>query len=106
VARVVGVHGAFHELWGPHQIAGRWIPALRDGLALGRYVDDDAMRDAVRDRVASAIGSDTVVADGRPLAAVFPGVVEERVDNGQRAHDPEPYLCARVTGAAIAAAMG
>ena len=252
MARVVGVHGAFHELWGPHQIAGRWIPALRDGLALagadvaaeqvamafygdllprpirrrrsttprcvrwpqrtgildaatqlvgtdglaglveqigreqvrrtiaqlGRYFDDDAIRDAVRARVASAIGSDTVVvvahslgtivayevlaamarsgpagprddrlaarpprrrrrrppaaarttasaggrracgggrtsppahdpvADGRPLAAVFAGVVEERVDNGHRAHDPEPYLCAPSTGAAIAAAMG
>ena len=46
------------------------------------------------------------VADGRPLAAVFAGVIEARVDNGHRAHDPEPYLCAHVTGAAIAAAMG
>ncbi len=34
MARVVGVHGAFHELWGPNQVAGRWYPALRDGLTL------------------------------------------------------------------------
>lgn len=32
MARVVLVHGAFNELWGPHQIAQRWVPALRDGL--------------------------------------------------------------------------
>jgi pimeloyl-ACP methyl ester carboxylesterase len=34
VSTIVCVHGAFHELWGPHQIASRWVPALRDGLAL------------------------------------------------------------------------
>jgi pimeloyl-ACP methyl ester carboxylesterase len=33
VTKVVGVHGAFHELWGPNQVAGRWLPALQDGLA-------------------------------------------------------------------------
>jgi len=32
VAKIVLVHGAFHELWGPHEIAARWLPALRDGL--------------------------------------------------------------------------
>ena len=32
MSRVVLVHGAFNELWGPHEILGRWIPALRDGL--------------------------------------------------------------------------
>jgi pimeloyl-ACP methyl ester carboxylesterase len=32
VAKIVLVHGAFHELWGPHEIAARWVPALRDGL--------------------------------------------------------------------------
>jgi len=32
MARVVAVHGAFNELWGPHEIAARWLPALRDGL--------------------------------------------------------------------------
>lgn len=32
MARIVGVHGAFHELWGPHQVQSRWLPAVRDGL--------------------------------------------------------------------------
>ncbi len=249
MAAVVGVHGAFHELWGPHQIAGRWIPALRDGLALagadvdpgdvemafygdlfrpdpahpvddaelrdvarrtgiidaatqlvgadglgplveqigreqvrrtiaqlGTYFDDEHVRAAVRGRVAAAIGPDTTVviahslgsvvayevlaaeegparldlvtigsplghhavigadlepplvdgigrwprcvrrwtnvtaigdpvADGHPVGAVFPDVVDARIDNGHRPHDPEPYLCARVTGAAVAAAV-
>lgn len=26
------VHGAFNELWGPHELHARWLPALRDGL--------------------------------------------------------------------------
>lgn len=29
---IVGVHGAFHQLWGPHQLKSRWLPALQDGL--------------------------------------------------------------------------
>lgn len=32
MSRVVLVHGAFNELWGPNEIASRWVPALRDGL--------------------------------------------------------------------------
>lgn len=32
-------------------------------------------------------------------------IEDRRVDNGHRAHDPEPYLNARVTGEAIAAAL-
>lgn len=32
MSRVVLIHGAFNELWGPHEIAARWVPALRDGL--------------------------------------------------------------------------
>ena len=32
MAKIVLVHGAFHELWGPHEITARWLPALRDGL--------------------------------------------------------------------------
>jgi hypothetical protein len=40
------------------------------------------------------------------LAEVFgPRVEDVRVDNGHRAHDPEPYLNASVTGAAVAAAL-
>lgn len=30
--RIIGVHGAFHQLWGPHELANRWVPAIRDGL--------------------------------------------------------------------------
>jgi pimeloyl-ACP methyl ester carboxylesterase len=32
MARVVLVHGAFNELWGPNELKSRWLPALRDGL--------------------------------------------------------------------------
>ncbi len=32
MAKIVMVHGAFNELWGPHEIKARWLPALRDGL--------------------------------------------------------------------------
>lgn len=32
MAMIVGIHGAFHQLWGPHEVAGRWVPAIRDGL--------------------------------------------------------------------------
>ena len=30
--KIVLVHGAFNELWGPHELKARWLPALRDGL--------------------------------------------------------------------------
>jgi len=32
VARIVLVHGAFNELWGPNELKTRWLPAVRDGL--------------------------------------------------------------------------
>ena len=32
MAKIVMVHGAFNELWGPHELKARWLPALRDGL--------------------------------------------------------------------------
>ena len=32
MARIVQVHGAYNELWGPHELKARWLPALRDGL--------------------------------------------------------------------------
>ena len=32
MAKVVLVHGAFNELWGPNELHARWLPALRDGL--------------------------------------------------------------------------
>jgi hypothetical protein len=42
MARIVMVHGAFNELWGPNELKARWLPALRDGLwHHGAEVDDD-----------------------------------------------------------------
>jgi len=32
VKNIVLVHGAFNELWGPHELKARWSPAVRDGL--------------------------------------------------------------------------
>ena len=32
MARIVLIHGAFNELWGPNELKSRWLPALRDGL--------------------------------------------------------------------------
>ncbi len=32
MTKVVLVHGAFNELWGPNELKARWLPALRDGL--------------------------------------------------------------------------
>jgi pimeloyl-ACP methyl ester carboxylesterase len=45
VPNVVLVHGAFNELWGPHEIKSRWMPALRDGLwHHGCAIDDVDVR--------------------------------------------------------------
>lgn len=42
MARIVLVHGAFNELWGPHELKARWLPAVRDGLwHHGAEIDDD-----------------------------------------------------------------
>ena len=42
MARIVLVHGAFNELWGPHELKSRWLPALRDGLwQSGVTISDD-----------------------------------------------------------------
>ncbi len=79
MARVILVHGAFNELWGPHELKERWLPALR----------------AVGDKAAAVA-----------LAEKFGDRVEDvLVHNGHRAHAPEPYLNSAVTGAAIAAAL-
>lgn len=32
MSRIVLIHGAFNELWGPNELKARWLPALRDGL--------------------------------------------------------------------------
>jgi hypothetical protein len=33
MSRIVMVHGAGNDLWGPSSIKARWFPALADGLA-------------------------------------------------------------------------
>ena len=41
MARIILVHGAFNELWGPNELKARWLPALRDGLwHHGVQIDD------------------------------------------------------------------
>ena len=245
MARIVLIHGAFNEFWGPHELKARGLPALRDGLwhhgveiasvevgvcfygdlfrrephteaeyqleksragiaellgniegsnviaALGRAASDAAfdrivdmvtimatvpdLRDRMRARAEAVVGDDTrvlvshslgtmlsymalcnhphwkvhtFVTLGSPLASpmIFkhldpppidgkgqwpgsvqrwvnvraigdkaaavslrekfgPRVEELLIDNGSRAHDPEPYLNAAATGAAIAAAL-
>jgi hypothetical protein len=42
MARIVLVHGAFNELWGPNELKARWLPALRDGLWHHDVEIDDA----------------------------------------------------------------
>ena len=44
MARIVMVHGAFNELWGPNELKARWLPALRDGLWHHGVEIDDARR--------------------------------------------------------------
>jgi hypothetical protein len=44
MSAIVGVHGAFHEMWGPNQLLGRWQPALEDGVVLaGGLLPRDAV---------------------------------------------------------------
>jgi len=248
MSRVVLVHGAFNELWGPNEILNRWYPALRDGLwhvgadisiddvrmafygdllrldpdedempdpadlaakaglldvinkipgaaglpsiahavgeaanaklidQAGRFLAAGDIRSKIRSRMDEHLGPETdlvvahslgtvvsyqvlagrpdlspaLITMGSPLATPFvfdqlepepldgvgqwPGgvrtwtnivavgdpvcggaglashfgdrVSDHRVDNGHRAHDPEPYLNAKVTGTAVATALG
>ena len=245
MSKIVLVHGAFNELWGPNELKARWLPALRDGLwhhgatvaeedvavcfygdlfrrdphaidadrfaesragvaemlahlaegpgleALSQAASEAAfdrtvdmvttmttvpdLRDQIRRRLEAVVTADTRVVVGHSLGSVisymalrrnpdwavdtlvtlgsplgqkmlqsqldppladgngWPGSVQRwvnvaavgdraaaihrlaeiydpriedvQVDNGHRAHDPEPYLNASVTGAAVAAAI-
>jgi len=42
MAKILLVHGAFNEFWGPHQLKARWLPSLRDGLWHHNVEIDDA----------------------------------------------------------------
>ncbi|MET0911177.1 MAG: hypothetical protein ABWZ99_17065 [Ilumatobacteraceae bacterium] len=74
MARVVLVHGAFNELWGPHELKARWLPALRDGLwhHAVEVADDDVAVSFYGDLFRHMPGT----ADERRLAATRAGVVE------------------------------
>lgn len=86
MARIVLVHGAFHELSGPHALLARWLPALRDGLwHQGVEIDDsevgvcfygDLFRfdPSADDPVRLAAARPNLVTLGSPLAteSVFP----------------------------------
>ncbi|MFT3855717.1 MAG: hypothetical protein QM733_23770 [Ilumatobacteraceae bacterium] len=82
---------------GRHHVIGADLqPALVEGA--GQWPA------AVR-RWTNVTATGDLVAGGRPVADVFAGVVEQRVDNGHRPHDREPYLCAPATASAVAAAL-
>ena len=34
MARIVIVHGAFNELWGPNELKARWLPACGTGSGI------------------------------------------------------------------------
>jgi alpha-beta hydrolase superfamily lysophospholipase len=74
------------------------------------------LRDRIHDRLTVVAGDDTRVVVGHSLGSViaYRALVQEPygsrvedhlIDNGSRAHDPEPYLNAWATGAAIARAL-
>ena len=65
---------------------GRWPGSVRSWVNIA----------AVGDRLAAAPRLATVFGDR---------VVDRRIDNGHRAHDPEPYLNHRVTGEVLASAI-
>lgn len=62
MATIVGVHGAFHQLWGPREVGNRWIPAIRDGLW---HADSDIDPDNVEMAFYGDIFRNNVD-DGRP----------------------------------------
>ncbi len=98
MAKVVVVHGAFNELWGPHELTSRWLPAVRDGLwhhgleisrTAGRRRDARSSRTrsapcspcltltrVMRDRAIGRVGTtfashnNTQVSAGRPVRSV------------------------------------
>lgn len=58
MARVVLVHGAFHELWGPNRLAARWAPALLDGMWAAGIDTGSITPETVRAAVAVAFWGD------------------------------------------------
>jgi hypothetical protein len=68
MARVVLVHGAFHELWGPYRLVFRWTPPLLDGLeAAGIDLSDHTFQE-IREDIAVAFWGDLFRPAGDPTA--------------------------------------
>ena len=65
---------------------------LRPWPGVGRWVN------------VAAVG-DRVTGEGRLAPRFGERVEDRRVDNGHRAHDPEPYLNNPITGEAVASAL-
>ncbi|HKY14877.1 MAG TPA: hypothetical protein VJM33_08110 [Microthrixaceae bacterium] len=58
MARVVMVHGAFHELWGPYRLLFRWTPSMLDGLeASGTDLSTQTFQQ-IREQIAVAFWGD------------------------------------------------
>jgi predicted alpha/beta hydrolase family esterase len=72
MARIVLVHGAFNELWGPHELKARWLPALRDGLWHHgvEIADDDVAVCFYGDLFRLAPGADADVSFARTRAGI------------------------------------
>ena len=80
MARIVLVHGAFNELWGPHEIKSRWMPALRDGLwhHHTEIEDDDVAVCFYGDLFRRKPGTD----EERRLEKSRPGIADAMTDIG------------------------
>lgn len=102
MARIVLVHGAFNEFWGPHELKARWLPALRDGLwhhgldvasvevgvcfygDLFRREPDteasrrfEASRSGIAESIASLAGADAIAALGQAASdAAFDRIID------------------------------
>ena len=93
MATILGVHGAFHEMWGPTQILRRWQPALQDGVLIaGGTLPSDSVSVAFYGDIFRHDPSDGALDDDalRALAA--------RVDSPtsrSRCSDPTPRRCWR-----------
>jgi pimeloyl-ACP methyl ester carboxylesterase len=69
MARIVLVHGAFHELWGPYRLLFRWTPPLLDGLEAAGVDLSERTFQEVREEIAVAFWGDLFRPDGDPDAA-------------------------------------
>jgi pimeloyl-ACP methyl ester carboxylesterase len=74
MSKVVLVHGAFNELWGPNELKARWLPALRDGLWHHGVAIDES--DVAVCFYGDLFRRDPLAADATTFAASRAGVAE------------------------------